>query len=216
MQNEKIEIMDRDRNTKATYILDKEEYLDDNYPEEYNSWLEWLLASVFKIFRFSLYIIINFLKLLIGAIEGLFLQGYEPLKPITDKYKERQDKKTKDYIIKNSKPHAVTSHNYEFIRSKLFARNYLKIKTLLNNCAKHDAEMNEDVCKDVLKRIDIIIVEAERQALAEGYQYAKETRYKFESQESFDKYIRDRIMKGEDYREHNREQLEELEERNHK
>ena len=28
----------------------------------------------------------------------------------------------------------------------------------------------------------------------------------------FDKYIQDRIMRGEDYREHNRELLEELEE----
>lgn len=216
MQDDKIEIMDRDRNTKATYVLTKEEYLDGDYPKEYNSWLELLVASVFKVFRFSLYLIVSFLKLLIGAIEGLFLQGYEPLKPITDKYKERQDKKTKDYIIKNTKPHAVTSHNYEFIRSKLFAKNYLKIKNLLNNCAKHNAEMNEDVCKDVLKRIDIIIVEAERQALSEGYKYAKESHFKFESTEAFDKYIQDRVLRGEDYREHNRELLEELEEGNDK
>ena len=36
-----------------------------------------------------------------------------------------------------------------------------------------------------MKRLDIIIVEAERQALSEGYKYAKQTRYKFESQEAF-------------------------------
>lgn len=216
MQNDKIEIMDRDRNTKATYILSKEESLEEDYQEEYNSWLGLLVAYIFKAFRFSLYLIVSFLKLLIRAIEGLFLQDYEPFKPIKDSYKERQDKKAKDYIIKNTKPHAVTSHNYEFIRSKLFARNYLKIKTLLNNCAKHDAEMNEDICKDVLKRIDIILIEAERQALSEGYKYAKESHFKFESTEAFDKYIQDRVLRGEDYREHNRELLEELEERNNK
>ena len=99
MQDNKIEIMDRDRNTKATYILSKEENLEEDYQEEYNSWLGLIVASVFKVFRFSLYLIVSFLKLLIGAIEGLFLQNYDPFKPIKDSYKERQDKKAKDYII---------------------------------------------------------------------------------------------------------------------
>lgn len=216
MQDNKIEIMDRDRNTKATYILSKEENLEEDYQEEYNSWLGLIVASVFKVFRFSLYLIVSFLKLLIGAIEGLFLQNYDPFKPIKDSYKERQDKKAKDYIIKNTKPHATITHNYEFIRSKLFARNYVKIDTLLSQCAKHEAELNEDLHKDIMKRLNIILVEAERQALSEGYKYAKESHFKFESTEAFDKYIQDRVLRGEDYREHNRELLEELEEGNNK
>lgn len=73
--------------------------------------------------------------------------------------------------------------------------------------------MNEDLYKDIMKRLDIIITEAERQAHAEGYKFAKQTRYKFESTEEFDKYIEDRVLRGEDYREYNREQLEELDER---
>lgn len=214
MQNDSIEILDRDRKTKATYILSKEEHLE-GYKEktEYNSWLEVVFALVIKFCRFSLYLVINLLKMLIKVIEGLFLRDYEPFKPISDVYKEKQDKKVEDYIKRNTKPHAVTSHNYEFIRSKVFARNYLKIDKLLSNCAKHDAEMNEDLYKDIMKRLDIIITEAERQAHAEGYKFAKKTRYKFESTEEFDKYIEDRVLRGEDYREYNREQLEELDER---
>lgn len=213
MQKDKIEIMDRDRKTKATYILSKEESLEDDCQEQYNTWVEWLVASIFKGFKFCLYIIISFLKLLIKVIEGLFLQDYEPFKPITDKYQERQDKKAKDYIIKNTKPHATITHNYEFIRSKLFARNYVKIDTLLSKCAKHEAELNEDLHKDIMKRLNIILVEAERQALSEGYKYAKESHFQFESTEAFDKYIQDRILRGDDYREHNRELLEKLKER---
>ncbi|MDU6823352.1 MAG: hypothetical protein E6415_08645 [Intestinibacter bartlettii] len=210
---DKIEILDRDKKTKAVYRLDKEEHLEGYQEErEYNSWLEVIILSIFKVLRFSLYLIINFLKMLIKVIESLFLKNYEPLKPILDKQREIQDKKAKDYIMRNTKPHATTTHNYEFIRSKLFARNYLKIDKLLEKCAKHDAELNDKLYHDIMKRLDIIIVEAERQALSEGYKYAKQTRYKFESQEAFDKYIQDRIMRGEDYREHNRELLEELDE----
>lgn len=211
MQNDKIEIMDRDRKTKATYILSKEESLEDDSSEQYNTWLEFLLAAVFKVSKFSLYLIVNFLKMFIRVIEGLFLQGYEPFKPIIDKYKQKQDKKAKDYIIKNTKPHATITHNYEFIRNKVFARNYIKIDTLLGQCAKHEAELNEDLHKDIIKRLNIILVEAERQALSEGYKYAKESYFKFESTEAFDKYIQDRILRGEDYREHNRKLYEELE-----
>lgn len=172
------------------------------------------MASIFKIFKLCLYLIISFLKLIIKVIEGLFLQGYEPFKSITDKYQERQDKKAKDYIIKNTKPHATITHNYEFIRNKVFARNYVKIDTLLDQCVKHEAELNEDLHKDIIKRLNIILVEAERQALSEGYKYAKESHFKFESTEAFDKYIQDRVLRGEDYREHNRKLLEEFEESN--
>ena len=196
---DKIEILDRDKKTKAVYRLDKEEHLEGYQEErEYNSWLEVVISSIFKVLRFNLYLIMSFLKLL--------------SRKEVKQDKEKQDKKAKDYIIRNTKPHATTTHNYEFIRSKLFARNYLKIDKLLEKCAKHDAELNNKLYQDIMKRLDIIIVEAERQALSEGYKYAKQTRYKFESQEAFDKYIQDRIMRGEDYREHNRELLEELEE----
>lgn len=192
---DKIEILDRDKKTKAVYRLDKEEHLEGYQEErEYNSWLEVVISSIFKVLRFNLYLIMSFLKILIKVIERLFLKDYEPFKPISDVYKEKQDKKVEDYIKRNTKLHAVTSHNYEFIRSKVFARNYLKIDKLLSNCAKHDAEMNEDLYKDIMKRIDIIITEAERQAHAEGYKFAKKTRYKFESTEEFDKYIEDRVL----------------------
>lgn len=104
---DKIEILDRDKKTKAVYRLDKEERLDGYQEErEYNSWLEVVISSIFKALRFSLYLTISFLKMLIKVIERLFLKDYEPFKPISDVYKEKQDKKAKDYIIRNTKPHA--------------------------------------------------------------------------------------------------------------
>lgn len=105
---DKIEILDRDKKTKAVYRLDKEEHLEGYQEErEYNSWLEAIISSIFKALRFSLYLTISFLKMLIKVIERLFLKDYEPFKPISDVYKEKQDKKAKDYIIRNTKPHAT-------------------------------------------------------------------------------------------------------------
>ena len=100
---DKIEILDRDKKTKAVYRLDKEEHLEGYQEErEYNSWLEVVISSIFKVLRFNLYLIMSFLKILIKVIESLFLKDYEPLKPILDKQREIQDKKAKDYIIRNT------------------------------------------------------------------------------------------------------------------
>lgn len=81
MQNDSIEILDRDRKTKATYILSKEEHLE-GYKEkvEYTSWFEVVFALVIKFCRFSLYLVINLLKMLIKVIEGLFLPTIQVLK----------------------------------------------------------------------------------------------------------------------------------------
>ena len=61
MQNDSIEILDRDKKTKATYILSKEEHLE-GYKEktEYNSWLEVVFALVIKFCRISLYLLLIF------------------------------------------------------------------------------------------------------------------------------------------------------------
>ncbi len=72
---DKIEILDRDKKTKAVYRLDKEEHLEGYQEErEYNSWLEVVISSIFKVLRFNLYLIMSFLKILIKVIERLFFK----------------------------------------------------------------------------------------------------------------------------------------------
>lgn len=215
-KKDKIEILDKERKTKAIYTLKKEVHLEGYEEErEYNSYLELFLYLFGKVLQFGLYVIVNFFKLFINLLEGLFLKNYQPFKPIQDAYTKKQDEKAKNYLMKNTKPHATVTHQYEFIRNKVFARNYYKINNFLNNVVKHEAELDEDLYRDIMKRLDIIIVQAERQALSEGYKFAKESRYKFESEEAFDKYLEDRIKRGEDYKEHNRELYEELEGQDH-
>ena len=155
--------------------------------------------------------------MLIRVIETIFnLTEYEPFKPVTDSYKNKMDKKTLDYIVKNKKSTTTISHKYEFIRSRKFTQNYLIIDELLTNCYKNGAILSEKVYSDIMSRIKVLLVECEKQSFAESYKYAKESHYIFESQEAFDRYVKDRILKGEDYSENNQQLLEELRESHNK
>ena len=78
----KIEIVDKETNTKATYVL-QEDARDEDY-NQYEELLKLLISGVLKLSKFSLYIIINLLKLFIKVTEGLFLNEYEPLKKVVD------------------------------------------------------------------------------------------------------------------------------------
>ena len=118
---DKIEILDRDKKTKAVYRLDKEEHLEGYQEErEYNSWLEVVISSIFKVLRFNLYLIMSFLKILIKVIERLFLKDYEPFKPISDVYKEKQDSIPKSVflnVVKGNVGSVIAQEFVSFINS---------------------------------------------------------------------------------------------------
>lgn len=172
--------------------------------------LQKIFILAFKLLRFCLYLAILFIEMFLNIIKKLFLQEYDPFKNLKKAKQDRADEQARDYIFRNTKPHAVVKHSYEFIRSRVFAKKYSEIDNLLLKCAKYGAQFNDDVYNDVMKKIDILIIEAEKQAHIEGYEYAKETKFKFDSQEEFNFYVKDKVMKGVDYREQNKKQLEEF------
>ena len=217
MQQDKIEIVDKDLGRKTVYKLYKDVPLDKDVDEEeyIDTPLTNFLRFSFKLCKFSAYAALTSIELLIKLIKTIFnLNDYKPFKPITDFYYNHMDKRTLNYFKKQSYGNAVRTHKYEFIRSRVFAKNYLLIDKLLTNVYKNNVELNEDIYKDIMARIDILICESERQSFAESYKYAKETHYNFESQYAFDRYVKDRIMKGVDYRETNKELLETIKNRN--
>ena len=217
MQREQIEILDRDTGKKTVYKLYEETELNDEEEEYEDASLIKFIRFSLKFCKFSLFLAITFIELLIKLVKTVFnLNDYKPFKAVSDLYEEHMDRKTLDYFEKHTEPHAVRTHRYEFIRSKVFAKNYLSIDKLLTNIYKNNAELNKDMYKDLMARIDILICESEKQAFAESYKYAKETHYNFESQYAFDRYIKDRIMKGEDHREKNKELLETIKNGNYR
>ena len=60
-----------------------------------------------------------------------------------------------------------------------------------------DLRLNEELAKDTIKRLDIILLEAEKQSLKDGYKYAKETKYKLSDDEVYSDFIENKIMRGE-------------------
>lgn len=192
-----IEILDKETNTKQTYVLQEEHEQEQEQEQQievfYFELVKKIVRATLVVFKFVSYLVISFFELLIKVIKGMFFNDYKPFKWATNGI----DNIAKGYVKKNTKPHAKIRHQYEFTESEIFARNYSKIENLLKECAKNSLAINENIYKDILKRIDIIVIEAQKQALQEGYNYAKQTRYNLSNEEVYDTFVESKIMRGE-------------------
>lgn len=160
--------------------------------------LKVLIKLIFKAFKFGLYLVLQLLKLLIRVVEGIFnLTDYKPFKSVSDSLESKRDAQIKDYLDRNTKLHAVTTHSYTFVRSETFAKNYNVVTERIDQVASLDLRLNDELAKDTIKRLDIILLEAEKQSLKDGYKYAKETKYKLSDDEVYSDFIENKIMRGE-------------------
>ncbi len=160
--------------------------------------LKVLIKLIFKAFKFGLYLVLQLLKLLIQVVEGIFnLTDYKPFKSVSDSLESKRDAQIKDYLDRNTKLHAVTTHSYTFVRSETFAKNYNVVTERIDQVASLDLRLNDELAKDTIKRLDIILLEAEKQSLKDGYKYAKETKYKLSDDEVYSDFIENKIMRGE-------------------
>ena len=53
------------------------------------------------------------------------------------------------------------------------------------------------MAEDILKKINVLVFEAEKNALREGYKFSKETKYQLNEEDVYPNYIKDRVMRGE-------------------
>ena len=160
--------------------------------------LKVLIKLIFKAFKFGLYVVLQLLKLLIQVVEGIFnLTDYKPFKSVSDSLESKRDAQIKDYLDRNTKLHAVTTHSYTFVRSETFAKNYNVVTERIDQVASLDLRLNDELAKDTIKRLDLILLEAEKQSLKDGYKYAKETKYKLSDDEVYSNFIENKIMRGE-------------------
>ena len=189
-----IEILDKDTNTKQTYVLKEK-------PEASGEWIEVfknIFKLILKMFQFGLYCIVSILQMFINIIKGLFLNGYEPFKwfysgdNILDRIAYRNINRekirfTSDYLCR---------HEYNFTRSEKFLAQYKHLQIELKKISDNKVLINDDIYKDIFKRISILISEVENVALKEGYNYARETKYKLYDNDIYEDYIRDKVLKG--------------------
>ena len=57
--------------------------------------------------------------------------------------------------------------------------------------------INSVISNDILAKIDIIVYESEKNALRQGYKFAKETKCMLDDESVYKDYIQSRVMRGE-------------------
>lgn len=176
--------------------------------EQQNTYIK-IVKLILRAFKFGLYVGISFLELILKALKVLFnLTEYKPLQSLTESKNNFLNniaaKEINKYKIKFA-AEKLTQHTYEFERSELFSSTYKYLQEKLKDFADNNVTINQDIYKDILNKIDILTVEADRKALQEGYKYAKVSKYKLQDNEVYSDFIQYKIMGGEGHGKVNQE-----------
>ena len=159
-----------------------------------------ILKLIFKSFKFGLYLFVTLLELFIKVIKILFLQDYQPFKKVVDSknnfFNQIASKNINRYKIQFASE-ILARHEYNFQRSEQFLAQYKYLQDKLKEISNNEIKINDDIYKDIFKRISILVAEAENVALKEGYNHAKNTHYKLYDDEIYNDFVRDRVLKGE-------------------
>lgn len=166
---------------------------------EKNVYIE-ILRIILHGLKFSSYLVISLLELFIKVSKVLLnIHDYDPFKPIKDYKHELLGNRVKDDInlkaIQAATDH-MARHQYNFPRSEMFQTQYKNIQEILKICKDEQAPIDNDIYKDILYRIGILIVESEKVALKEGHNYAKRTKFILDNN-IYENYVREKILSGE-------------------
>ena len=155
-----------------------------------NTYLE-ILRLILKVLKFSSYLAITLLE--------LFIKVSKVLLNLTDYKNEVLGNRVKEDINLKAIQAATDNmarHQYNFQRSDMFQTQYKNIQEILKICKDEQAPINDDIYKDIIYRIAILVVESEKVALKEGHQYAKRTKFLLDNN-IYDNYVREKILSGE-------------------
>lgn len=201
--NNTIEILDKDTNQKQVYVLKEEP--EEGKPSFDTELLLAFIRGLIKTSKFCLYVAISFLEMFLNVMKVIFnLDDYKPFKSITESFinareqrlNKQASKQTDKYRIKFA-TEELTKHQYKFERSEIYNDVYKNIQLNLKDFADNNVAINNDIYKDILRKIDILTVEVEKKALAEGYNYAAFTKYRLSNDEVYEDFIQYKIMRGE-------------------
>lgn len=200
--NNTIQIIDKENNTKQTYVLKEKEEAQDYaiFSEVLNIALKGIVSAL----KFSLYLVISLLELVIKLIKVLFnLTEYKPLQSLTEGRESILDRIAHRNINKERirfSTDFLCRHEYNFPRSDMFLNTYKTIQQRLKDISDNNINLSNELYKDTIYQINVLIVEAEKQALSEGYSYARETKYKLDTSTVYEDFIQEKVMTGESNR----------------
>lgn len=193
-------------NAKKKYrLIELETPTDPTEMEECESpyliFIKQVIKAALKLFKFSLYLVISFLELMIKLLKVLFnMNEYKPLQGVTDGKDSFLNRIAQKEINKEKIRFAsdyMGRHEFIFPRSDLFLNSYKEIQQRLKDISENNIKLNNELYKDTIKQINVLVVEAEKQSMKLSYEYARETKYKLDTSTVYDDFIADRIMQGE-------------------
>ena len=166
---------------------------------QHNTYLE-ILQLILHALKFSTYLAFTLVELFIKVSKILLnMTEYDPFKPIKDYKYNILGKRVKDDINLRTIQTATNNmarHQYNFPRSDMFQTQYKNIQEILKIYKDEQAPINDDIYKDIIYRIAILVVESEKVALKEGHQYAKRTKFLLDNN-IYENYVREKILSGE-------------------
>lgn len=109
----------------------------------------------------------------------------------------RRNKVKEDRLLEVEVQENSSKHEYVVKRSDKYNSMYEGIEDLLQVDSGQQAVIDDVMAEDILKKIDIIIYESEKNALQQGYKFARETKYILQDGEVYESYIKSRVMRGE-------------------
>lgn len=149
--------------------------------------LTYLLKGMCFCFKFGVYLIIEFLQMIINFIYDLMdFDNWNFL-----------NKRNEDRLLEVEVLEGSSKHEYVVKRGAAYDNMYESIENLLQVDSSKQKIIDNIVADDILKKIDIIVYESEKNALQQGYKFARETKYILQDGEIYESYIKSRVMRGE-------------------
>lgn len=160
--------------------------------ELFSKLMTLLLKGMCFCFKFSVYLVISFIQMIINIISTLMdFENWDFL----NKRRNFEDDKLLQVQVDESRN--TSKHEYVVKRSKQYNKVHGEIENLLSLNRNQQAVLDSYMAEDVLAKIDIVVYESEKNALKQGYKFARETKYILEDGEIYESYIKSRVMRGE-------------------
>lgn len=158
--------------------------------ELFSTIMTLLLKGICFCFKFSVYLIISFLQMIINLIYALM--DFDNWSFLNHRKEAEEQRLMEVEVQENS-----SKHEYIVKRSSKYDSMYKGIEGLLQVDSGQQAVIDDVMAEDILKKIDIIVYESEKNALQQGYKFARETKYILNDGEVYESYIKSRVMRGE-------------------
>lgn len=159
--------------------------------EKQCDWLTVIIKLLYKgicfCLKFSIYLVLSFLQMIIDICYNLMdFDNWSFLNA-------RQDERLLEIEVDENS----TRHEYKVKRGKEFTQKHDEIAKLLKVNSNSEVVIDNIISNDILQKVDIIVYESEKNALRQGYKFARETKCILEDGEIYSKYIESRVMRGE-------------------